>query len=838
MTTLETVASAEQWLDQAIAASAAGEFAKARTCLQNALDTDPQSGELILVAGHVKMGMNDLAGALDNYTLSERFLPDRAVAHSSRALALQLLRRTPEARQEAREALKLDKDDVVAKKVLARIFLDAQQHAETRQLCQQILAKNPDDNDAQTLLKCCQPDLPQISSQPGPIQWQPAAPNPPATQRSDQEIKHILRELLFKTGFRRLQRIGFHVQLKDYYSPLNDCDFLEANPDLWNRMETPTEIDWRLEEQLELAREIARSVPELRDVPINPPIDYSTYGWKNNFWENADAIVQYGLVRLRRPVRYVEIGCGWSSLLLKKALAQNAREGHSAQVTLIEPYPNSRIFAHLPTDWKVHRSILQRVPFEIFDELQAGDVLFYDGSHCSKVASDVNWFFFKILPRLKPGVIIHLHDISLPQEYPPPWIFERGQTWNEQYVLQAFLMHNQAYKILIANRYLFCHRQTELESLFQNIQPAYGSSFWMQKCQASDSPITVQHEHGQISKLKTSFEKELSPAAQTKQPFVSAKNFLRENGAALQASKIPDRFKMSGELMDGYSDRVKFWESLGPEHLLQQLVAGNFKNIIDTFSAPGLVDLGPDNFPVPPVNLTMGYGAGDLKHYLTCGYRSYEILTQLFKNHQVELRSGDKLLDWGCAAGRVVRNFTEEALDHCEIWGCDVHTPSIQWAQNHLSPPFRFFNSSSLPHLPFPENSFKLIYGLSVMTHLITLRDLWLLELRRVLKTDGCLILTIHNEDTWAWFRKHGMPNWMPADLRDLSQMPGECVEIRGSRWEHCYTFFHSNYVRRIWGRFLEVKEIVPCADSYQAAVIMKKATREIPPVAATLEQP
>jgi ubiquinone/menaquinone biosynthesis C-methylase UbiE len=120
------------------------------------------------------------------------------------------------------------------------------------------------------------------------------------------------------------------------------------------------------------------------------------------------------------------------------------------------------------------------------------------------------------------------------------------------------------------------------------------------------------------------------------------------------------------------------------------------------------------------------------------------------------------MLDWGGASGRAARNFLSEARRGVDVWGCDVHAPSIQWAQNHLSPPFKFFNSSNLPRLPFADGTFKFIYGLSVMTHLIAMRDLWLLELGRVLTDDGCLILTVHDENTWAWFRERGMPAAWP----------------------------------------------------------------------------
>src|SRR5207253_4567366 len=90
----------------------------------------------------------------------------------------------------------------------------------------------------------------------------------------------------------------------------------------------------------------------------------------------------YGLVRSLKPRRYVEVGCGWSSLLLQKALQKNDSEGASTEVALVEPYPNENIFAHLPKTWPHHRCIIQRAPFAVFDQLEAGDIFFYDGSHC------------------------------------------------------------------------------------------------------------------------------------------------------------------------------------------------------------------------------------------------------------------------------------------------------------------------------------------------------------------------------------------------------------------------------------------------------------------------
>lgn len=295
--------------------------------------------------------------------------------------------------------------------------------------------------------------------------------------KSSDEIRSAI-EILKATPFSEIQRLGYHFQANDYYSPLNDVAFLKDNLDLWKNRPALSSIDWNVAGQLAIAETVGNYVEELRDVPQDHPPGKLDYCWNNPMWNNTDALVQYGLVRDRKPQRVVEIGCGWSSLLLKRALERNQTR---CDVMQVEPYPNPALFELLPSDWHLTRAPLQRAPFSIFESLQAGDICFYDGSHCSKAASDVNWFFFEILPRLAPGVIIHIHDIFIPDDYPDLWIFDRGQTWNEQYLLQAFLMNNRDYRILIANAFLFKTNAKALEAFYRGVQPPYGCSFWIEK---------------------------------------------------------------------------------------------------------------------------------------------------------------------------------------------------------------------------------------------------------------------------------------------------------------------------------------------------------------------
>jgi len=122
---------------------------------------------------------------------------------------------------------------------------------------------------------------------------------------------------------------------------------------------------------------------------------------------------------------------------------------------------------------------VQSVPLDTFKKLQAGDILFVDSTHVSKTGSDVNHILFEILPVLNPGVIIHFHDIFYPFEYPKEWVL-RGYNWNEDYILRAFLMYNNAYEIKLFPDYLHRHHKevfAELPLTYKNT----GGSFWLEK---------------------------------------------------------------------------------------------------------------------------------------------------------------------------------------------------------------------------------------------------------------------------------------------------------------------------------------------------------------------
>jgi len=179
----------------------------------------------------------------------------------------------------------------------------------------------------------------------------------------------------------------------------------------------------------------------------------------------------------------VEIGCGWSSLLMARALARNDDDGAPrATVDQIEPFPRLELMATLPDHWTCHETVVQRAPLTIFENLCAGDVCFYDGSHVARTASDVVWLFSEVLPRLRSGVLVHLHDIFWPHDYPDDWIFARGHTWNEQYILQAFLMYNDSFELMICNSALFTLRRDDVVRIYvPTVAHGHGCSVWLKR---------------------------------------------------------------------------------------------------------------------------------------------------------------------------------------------------------------------------------------------------------------------------------------------------------------------------------------------------------------------
>ena len=161
---------------------------------------------------------------------------------------------------------------------------------------------------------------------------------------------------------------------------------------------------------------------------------------------------------------------------------RNESEDKPCIFTAIDPYPKDVLIQGLSGLNEIIIDKVQNVQFP-YNKMTAGDILFVDSTHVVKIGGDINHIFFDVLPTLNPGVLIHFHDIFLPEEYPRDWIFLNHWFWSEQYLLQAFLMHNSEYEILWAGNYMRLFHSEELEKIFPSFKerkPQPGS-FWIRK---------------------------------------------------------------------------------------------------------------------------------------------------------------------------------------------------------------------------------------------------------------------------------------------------------------------------------------------------------------------
>lgn len=158
-----------------------------------------------------------------------------------------------------------------------------------------------------------------------------------------------------------------------------------------------------------------------------------------------------------------------------------------------------------------------------------------------------------------------------------------------------------------------------------------------------------------------------------------------------------------------------------------------------------------DGLPVPPRPLWIGYGNqfGDKgkEWYITSGKRDTDRMLEILDASDFSLNPGARVLEMGCAAGRMLRHL-KKFSGYCEMWGVDINAPQVNWCKCNLSPPFYFATTTTIPHLPFGDSYFDLIYIGSVFTHIDDLAEAWLLELRRVLSPKGRLYVTIHDRHT------------------------------------------------------------------------------------------
>ena len=236
-------------------------------------------------------------------------------------------------------------------------------------------------------------------------------------------------------------------------------------------------IDLNIKDQLELLDKLNFS-QELKILDLN---NNSKFNINNDFFSKGDAEIYYQIIRHAKPNKIVEIGSGQSTLIALEAIKKNEEENNkTTQLTCVEPYEN---FWLEDLNIAIIRKKIEDINFD--DDkinLDSGDILFIDSSHIIRPQGDVLKLYLEILPKLKSGVIIHIHDIFTPKNYLNYWIKENVFFWNEQYLLEALLTNTNKYKVICSLNYLKHNHYKKLKNScpYLDIEAEPGS-FYIEK---------------------------------------------------------------------------------------------------------------------------------------------------------------------------------------------------------------------------------------------------------------------------------------------------------------------------------------------------------------------
>lgn len=291
-------------------------------------------------------------------------------------------------------------------------------------------------------------------------------------------LKNIRRAGVEELPFckRALLSVGVFPIRNHYYEP--QFDFRNTKTPFSQDRSLPG-IDWNVSEQLAMLESFTFS-DEVAHTPVEKPSQFGFYV-NNGSFGAGDAEYWYQLIRSKKPARIFEIGSGNSTLMAINAIRKNHDENpaYNCKHICIEPYEMPWLEG---SGVSVIRQKVEDIDVGFFSELQENDILFIDSSHVIRPQGDVLFEYLELLPTLNKGVIVHVHDIFSPKNYLTKWLVDEVKFWNEQYLLEAFLSHNNQWKIVGALNYLQHNHHDKLSGiapfLARTNQPG---SFYIQK---------------------------------------------------------------------------------------------------------------------------------------------------------------------------------------------------------------------------------------------------------------------------------------------------------------------------------------------------------------------
>jgi predicted O-methyltransferase YrrM len=275
------------------------------------------------------------------------------------------------------------------------------------------------------------------------------------------------------------KKVGVFPISNHYYEPLFDDRLLKRPLDLDRNLPG---INWNDAVQLTLLEKF-HFQDELAAIPFEKETQDFSFYYDNPSLRPGDAEYLYSMVRQFMPSRIIEIGSGYSTLLVQKAISdiRVLKQDYTIEHICIEPYEMPWLEK---TGVRVIRELVEDLKPDFFKSLGENDILFIDSSHMVRPQGDVLFEFLEILPVLQKGVIIHVHDIYSPRDYPKELLVDDVMFWNEQYILESFLTCNPSFEIIGALNYLKIHYAqavyAKLPVLGKRTDEVPGS-FWIRK---------------------------------------------------------------------------------------------------------------------------------------------------------------------------------------------------------------------------------------------------------------------------------------------------------------------------------------------------------------------
>lgn len=307
-------------------------------------------------------------------------------------------------------------------------------------------------------------------------------------------MKSLVRRILDRTPYvgplrKRVRELGRQISdMKQaegqfhaghYYSPVPSAAQVKEHLNSPFDESELEDIDLNSDEMAEILKKFETFYDEM-PFPEEKSPDFRYY-FAQTMFVCPDAVFLFCFLRHVRPKRIIEAGSGFSSAIILDTVDRYFDP--KPDITLIEPDPARLKQLLKPGDEEKCNLIPSRVQTlspEIFDSLLPGDLLFIDSSHVVSAGSDVQFLFSKVLPRLKPGVFVHIHDVVYPFTYPVEWL-KSGRYWNEAYFLRAFLAYNSSWEIYWFNSYAAKQFRTSLAKNMPLALKGEGGSIYIRR---------------------------------------------------------------------------------------------------------------------------------------------------------------------------------------------------------------------------------------------------------------------------------------------------------------------------------------------------------------------